>query len=203
MYQGVCDVRDEVGLCGESRLILWLSLHSLILLQQDGSEKLAKAPDEVLYWRQLHRPFKDQGPRRRTTDTFIAEWFTWWSSLQPAERIRGPNGKYNAPKAEMDWSALAKPGANGFLLIMLALTWWGMLKFDDEWVRAATDVTAVLRLLPKPSTPPPTPTPSSKRKVPLSNSAGHIVNTEKPNKRQKVDAIPKAPAVSPRRLRSH
>lgn len=62
----------------------------------------------------------------------------------------------------MDWSHLDKPGPNGFLLVMVQLTWWGKLSGnDDEWSKAVEDVTAVLRVLRCPvvtrSSPPASP----------------------------------------------
>lgn len=148
-----------------------------------------------MYWRKSHRPLKDQPPRLRSLDEFVTEWWAWWALLQPVERVLGLDGKYNVPKSEMDWSALAKPGSNGFLLIMLTLTWWGMLRADNGWARAVKDVTDVLRVLPKPTSTSAF-TPSLKRKeAPLSSSDGRQTNTATPSKRAK------AGIVSPRRLR--
>lgn len=136
---------------------------------------------------------KDQPPRLRSIEAFTADWWAWWRSLQPAERAIDDDGNCDTPSIFMDWSALAKVGANGFLLVMMSLTWWGKLQADSDWQCAVKDVTAVLRSLPKlalEDSPPLHP----KRKAPLSE------NTSQSTKRSKLN-IP-TPSKSPRRLRS-
>jgi len=50
----------------------------------------------------------------------------------------------------MDWAKVQKPGKNGFLLIMLALVWWGAASNrDGEWLKAVADVKSVLRCMCK------------------------------------------------------
>lgn len=134
---------------------------------------------------------KDQPPRLRTLDDFVADWRACWAALQPAERTLDSNGKYNAPKPEMDWSYLAKVGANGFLLLMLSLTWWGMLRADNDWQKVITDVTAVLRSLLK-RTDTSTSAPSSK-----GGKAPNTLVSASSSKRKAPDTSTSAP--SPKR----
>jgi hypothetical protein len=51
----------------------------------------------------------------------------------------------DVPTVDMDWTKLRVPGQNGFLLVMVSLTWWGMFSgHSDEWRLAMTDVTVAL-----------------------------------------------------------
>jgi hypothetical protein len=62
----------------------------------------------------------------RNTAIFGQQWWDWWLSLQPKSRICGTIGNNTLlPTLRMDWSHLQKSGKNRFLLIMLALVWWG------------------------------------------------------------------------------
>ena len=82
----------------------------------------------------------------KNTKIFSQQWWAWWLSLQPKSRISGNVGDDTLlPTIEMDWSHLQKPGRNGFLLMMLALVWWGKaVNRDVGWLKAVVDVTAVL-----------------------------------------------------------
>lgn len=128
----------------------------------------------------------------------ITEWWAWWTLLQPPERVFDVNGKANKPLSTMDWTSLAKTGSNGFLLVMLTLTWWGKLKADSEWQRAINDVTAVLRSLTT-GLAPSVPRLGKRKAAPLSASDGRILNTPKRAKQ----STPAPLVTSPRRLRNH
>ncbi|KIM91117.1 hypothetical protein PILCRDRAFT_1321, partial [Piloderma croceum F 1598] len=39
-------------------------------------------PSEISYWQKSHRPWKDQGLRKKTLAEFEAEWWRWWKLLQ-------------------------------------------------------------------------------------------------------------------------
>jgi len=81
-------------------------------------------PPEIAVWMKNRRPWKDV--EIKDTGIFSRQWWAWWLSLQPKSRICGSGADDNLlPTLEMDWSQLQKPGKNGFLLMMLALVWWG------------------------------------------------------------------------------
>jgi hypothetical protein len=45
----------------------------------------------------------------------------------------------------MDWSDLQNPGKNGFLLIVISLTWWGKASTrEGSWLEAVVNITEVL-----------------------------------------------------------
>lgn len=92
---------------------------------------------------------KDQLPRLRSASAFVDDFWQWWSSLQPDDRAFNPDVPNNIrPTSEMGWTKLDKPGRNGFLLVMVQLTWWGnLLGNEAAWLRAVKDVTSVLRCL--------------------------------------------------------
>ena len=102
-------------------------------------------PTEVSYWQKSHRPWKDQGLRMKPLAQFEKDWWSWWKSLQP--NARGANDtEYMQPsRVDMDWTTLRAPGRNGFLLVMVSLTWWGKLSgCSDAWQLAMLDVTVTL-----------------------------------------------------------
>ncbi|KAJ7510760.1 hypothetical protein B0H11DRAFT_1700920, partial [Mycena galericulata] len=85
--------------------------------------------------------------------TFAGQFWIWWSSLQPADRVSF--GRLMSCPDDADWSAMAKlHGKNGLLQVMAALLWWGEAVTDDEekkkdWSLAVGDVTWVLEELGK------------------------------------------------------
>ena len=98
-------------------------------------------PVQIATWMKNRRPWKDVEIDDK--EAFGQQWWAWWSSLQPDSRIRK-----DKPTTDMDWSKLQKPGKNGFLLIMLALVWWGVASNrDGEWSRAVADVKDVLQCM--------------------------------------------------------
>lgn len=99
-------------------------------------------PTEISMWMKNHRrwtdiPIKD-------VNVFSKAWWVWWTSLQPETRI-SDDGTMAAPSVGMDWTNLRKPGKNGLLLIMLALSWWGSASGNDNcWKSAVAEVCAVI-----------------------------------------------------------
>ncbi|KAJ7722491.1 hypothetical protein DFH07DRAFT_971923 [Mycena maculata] len=56
--------------------------------------------------------------------TFADDFWNWWTSLQPPERVAF-NGSLSRP-GDADWSGLLElHGKNGVLQVMAALLWWG------------------------------------------------------------------------------
>jgi hypothetical protein len=81
-------------------------------------------------------------------ERFGKQWWAWWSSLQPDSRLHDDPTLISLPTAGMDWTALRKPGKNGFLLIMVSLAWWGKASGTcGGWLKAVVEVTNVLRCL--------------------------------------------------------
>ncbi|KAJ7238552.1 hypothetical protein B0H12DRAFT_1025641, partial [Mycena haematopus] len=88
---------------------------------------------------------------------WVAKWWGWWESLQPAERTK-EDGNLSYPD-DADWEKVAAMyGKNGLLQVMATLCWWGEAaehllsrgKEPDarkEWVVAVTDMTWVLEKL--------------------------------------------------------
>ncbi|KAJ7214591.1 hypothetical protein B0H12DRAFT_976854, partial [Mycena haematopus] len=83
----------------------------------------------------------------REMDGWVARWWGWWESLQPAERAL-VDGELSRPE-EADWDKMAAMhGKNGLLQVMATLCWWGSAahRMDEpgaakEWVVAVSDVT--------------------------------------------------------------
>ncbi|KAJ7156597.1 hypothetical protein C8R43DRAFT_843646, partial [Mycena crocata] len=57
-----------------------------------------------------------------------AEWWSWWTGLQPMVRVRGDGGLDHP--VGLDWGPLKEhAGRNGLGLMCLTLMWWG----DRVW----------------------------------------------------------------------
>lgn len=98
-------------------------------------------PPEISVWMKNRRPWKDMEVADK--ETFGQQWWSWWSSLQPDSRTPS-----DEPTIHMDWGKLQKAGRNGFLLIMLSLTWWGKAsERDGQWLEAVAEVSMVLRCM--------------------------------------------------------
>ncbi|KIJ14163.1 hypothetical protein PAXINDRAFT_79801 [Paxillus involutus ATCC 200175] len=66
-------------------------------------------------------------PPIRDLNKFCAEFWAWWSTLQPKWRVLPlqPGTLHTIHEVAGDWTTLDKPGLNGFLSILAALKWWG------------------------------------------------------------------------------
>ncbi|KAJ7738535.1 hypothetical protein DFH07DRAFT_715199, partial [Mycena maculata] len=80
---------------------------------------------------------------------YVAQWWMWWRSIQPAERaLLGP-GMLSTPN-DAEWGGLTRlHGKNGLLHVMGTLLWWGDVvaldeEYRNEWVGAVEDVSWVL-----------------------------------------------------------
>ncbi|KAJ7702937.1 hypothetical protein B0H16DRAFT_1748003 [Mycena metata] len=90
---------------------------------------------------------------RDDEESFAGRWWTWYTSLQPPERVMLGTTLSRPEKA--DWSNMAAMhGTNGLLQVMAALSWWGekLVKKRDgpewpDWVAAVEDMTWVLEEL--------------------------------------------------------
>ncbi|KAJ7834285.1 hypothetical protein B0H13DRAFT_1653358, partial [Mycena leptocephala] len=58
--------------------------------------------------------------------TWVGNWWKWWVSLQPVERVYHERRLEQSSSA--DWDVLAQlHGKNGLLQVMATLLWWGTL----------------------------------------------------------------------------
>jgi hypothetical protein len=74
------------------------------------------------------------------------KWRAWWSKLCPEDASVAP--------ADRSWASLRKSGKNGFLLVMVCLTWWGSAAgAGNEWREAVEEVIRALRWLEENTTP--------------------------------------------------
>jgi hypothetical protein len=81
-------------------------------------------------------------------DNLGRQWCEWWLDLQPPGWTCDQSGTL-LKVADIDWSALSKPGSSGMYLMLVCLVWWRqMLEIvtaTNDWL--ATDVTWVLEQL--------------------------------------------------------
>lgn len=103
-------------------------------------------PPEIASWMKNRRPWKDI--EIEDAEVFGHQWWNWWFLLQPGTRTCDENGKQLSPAINMDWSDIEKPGKNGFLLVMMALVWWGRASnAGGGWLEAVKDVSKVLHCI--------------------------------------------------------
>ncbi|KAF8171736.1 hypothetical protein K438DRAFT_1773036 [Mycena galopus ATCC 62051] len=106
-----------------------------------------KRPEEIQIWIKCARATT---PKLKDIDRFVEEWQEWWKTLNPEWRTmcdEVSDGLIRDEEASLE--GLRKPGANGFLSVLIGLKWWrdaqGAMR---EWVAALDDVTWVMgRLL--------------------------------------------------------
>lgn len=110
-------------------------------------------PPEVAAWMRARRKWVDF----EITDlaAFATSWRAWWKASQPPERANSELSSMPVPRDTMDWECLQKAGANGLLLFVVALRWWGKASDADvEWRAAATDFQLALFSLTRKASPP-------------------------------------------------
>ncbi|KAJ7092022.1 hypothetical protein B0H15DRAFT_799760 [Mycena belliarum] len=141
-----------------------------------------RRPEEMQKWisggRKWFTPPKIAKPGNRgEAGTYTDEWWAWWISLQPPERMC-VGGMLTTP-TEMSWGKLPKMcGRNGFMQVMASLFFWGMDnerrgQTDPEWEIGVDDVHWLLNQLllsgelaspPKEKSKDPRPSKGTKRK---------------------------------------
>ncbi|KAJ7138995.1 hypothetical protein C8R44DRAFT_545979, partial [Mycena epipterygia] len=74
-------------------------------------------------------------------EQFSAGWWSWWSAMAPAWREKDATGR-PVPGNEGTWGKLVHPGANGMLIVLLALRWWRDKEetASAEWLAVVKDV---------------------------------------------------------------
>ena len=85
-------------------------------------------------------------PLPKNSQAFGTSWKAWWQAMQPV--WRSTSLSRDIP-SDADWSPLLCGGANGLLLIVLALAWWIQADSkndisDDHIADATEDVCWVL-----------------------------------------------------------
>lgn len=106
-------------------------------------------PEQVGYWIKCGRP--EKSPPIKDVQRYGDEMRSWWTTLQPAWRRDHVRGKWPlsrvAPEDE-DWDRLARGGANGLMMFVIALGWWvekvNSYKSANELVSVVEDVKWVL-----------------------------------------------------------
>jgi hypothetical protein len=88
-----------------------------------------------------------------SVDDLKSEFWVWWRSLQPTERLREDGGFER--QGDFEWGGMRDhAGRNGIVQVMLVLMWWGCaLKFGDaeaaervlDWELAVDKVRWTLR----------------------------------------------------------
>jgi hypothetical protein len=105
--------------------------------QKDGGRfGTAGRPKEVAAWMKNARPLTDQD----IAASFVGDWWKWWGGL------------YSGVDAGGAWEVFEKAGANGMLIFVLTLAWWGqaigeegrVLEGSDCWGKAVCEVTQAL-----------------------------------------------------------
>ncbi|KAJ6479775.1 hypothetical protein C8R45DRAFT_832683, partial [Mycena sanguinolenta] len=98
-------------------------------------------PHQVAEWVKTAR----KGTPKVPLDTFPAEWWKWWTGINPQWRL--VDGELRR-EGEGSWDALRTPGLNGLLNVVVCLKWWRVALKESEsadWLRAVEDVTWVLQ----------------------------------------------------------
>ncbi|KAI0059385.1 hypothetical protein BV25DRAFT_1773930, partial [Artomyces pyxidatus] len=92
---------------------------------QDKQHKLAASgrPKEVGWWVQRHRVY-EKPPAITDVRAYGGTLKGWWASLQPSWRgAAWPLTKGEEPEDE-NWDKTRKGGANGIVMLVIALAWW-------------------------------------------------------------------------------
>ncbi|KAJ6603276.1 hypothetical protein DFH09DRAFT_879934, partial [Mycena vulgaris] len=77
-------------------------------------------------------------------DMFAAEWWTYWLSIQPADRAYFAGMLACPTRAE--WGVLTKfHGRNGLLQVMATLLWWGEAVGDSAEALGYADRSAAVK----------------------------------------------------------
>ena len=114
---------------------LWLEFEELLGYPEDWKIRLTKdsRPQQLSDWMQRHRLW-DKAPPMDKASEFGATWKGWWKVLQPEWRIPDNDGDCQWARdgpANEGWPKLLKGGGNGFVLVLLSLSWWMMREKDE------------------------------------------------------------------------
>jgi len=112
---------------------MWLEYEVLLGYPEDSRKtRLSNKsrPQQVSDWMQRHRMW-DKAPPIDKASEFGAMWNGWWMTLQPEWRVTDSWPLAQTGPVEEGWETLMKGGGNGFVLILLSLSWWMMREIDE------------------------------------------------------------------------
>jgi hypothetical protein len=87
-------------------------------------------PQQVYDWMQRRRLW-DKAPPVDKSSEFGALWKVWWALLQPEWRVVDIGPLLCKESVHKGWGDLMKGGGNGFVLVILSLSWWMMREKDE------------------------------------------------------------------------
>ena len=105
---------------------LWCQFERLIGKQDSKKIRLTSKsrPQQVADWMQRHRQFNRQPPIDNVP-SFGVVWKSWWKGMQPIWRSEGAEWPLvRRIDSSEKWENLMKGGQNGFLIVLLTLSWW-------------------------------------------------------------------------------
>ena len=76
-----------------------------------------------MVWQKSRRKYTAMPDLSNGLPSFKASWWRWWQNLQPSWRTEEPLKLLCEVPQNPDWSALDKGTANGFFVVILALSW--------------------------------------------------------------------------------
>jgi hypothetical protein len=112
---------------------MWLEYEALLGYPDDPRKNRLtnkSRPQHVYDWMQRHRIW-DKAPPIDKASEFGALWKGWWSVLQPNWRVMDSWPLSREGDVKESWHDLMKGGGNGFVLILLSLSWWMMREKDE------------------------------------------------------------------------
>jgi hypothetical protein len=112
---------------------MWLEYKALLGYPDDSRKNRLtnkSRPQQVYDWMQRHRLW-DKAPPMDKSSEFGALWKVWWALLQPEWRIVDSLPLLRKESVNEGWENLMKGGGNGFVLVILSLSWWMMQEKDE------------------------------------------------------------------------
>lgn len=104
---------------------LWCKFE-LLIGKQEGKVRLTTRgrPQQIPDWMQRHRLY-DKTPLIPNPSAFGFVWRAWWKTMQPGWRVEGGEWPLSRQTAVNEaWTEIMKGGQNGFVLVLLSLSWW-------------------------------------------------------------------------------
>ncbi|KDQ53073.1 hypothetical protein JAAARDRAFT_137834, partial [Jaapia argillacea MUCL 33604] len=83
----------------------------------------ANRPPQVAQWMKECRQLTKM-PAINNLEEYAGGWWSWWLNIQPSWHSRDEDGQLRCSGAGGLWASAQKPGKNGFLLVLLSLSWW-------------------------------------------------------------------------------